>query len=178
MLAPEKFDIFLRKGRERMSPRSYGMTQLTFLRILVFTCMLWLQWWRSMLYRFKRIFVVSHPGTTTWYWPWLVGYGHPIGRAGSPVLLGHVWSHQISSWGQKHIRWYVCFLAGWFWWLCLLHLTAVPSIASPCPLGDFLWIQSHINLTNAYPMCVGCPKRNQIQLLTLGNSQSLWLKKP
>ena len=35
MLASEKFDIFLRKGRERMSPRSYGMTQLTFLKILV-----------------------------------------------------------------------------------------------------------------------------------------------
>ena len=72
----------------------------------------------------------------------------------------------------------MCVLPGWVVLMVVFASSeAAPSIASPYPPGDFLWIQSHINLTNAYPMCVGCPKRNQIQLLTLGNSQSLWLKK-
>lgn len=37
MLVAEKFNIFFVKGRVRIFPRSYGMTQWPFLRIFVVT---------------------------------------------------------------------------------------------------------------------------------------------
>ena len=64
---------------------------------------------------YKKVLVFSHPGTTTWYWLWLVGHGYLIrtARIADSLLCGCLVSYEYRAIGPKALWGILCVLPGW-----------------------------------------------------------------